>query len=112
MPGTDRPCGDGQRAGVGGRVSERPNPGRTPGREGARSKGHTVGADAVPPARQTSVGHVWRRRRGSSANRLAKGDPVMSRNPFGNLGNMMKQAQAMQEQLAKVQEQAAGKTVE
>jgi nucleoid-associated protein EbfC len=36
----------------------------------------------------------------------------MSRNPFGNLGNMMKQAQAMQQQLAKVQEQAAGKTVE
>jgi nucleoid-associated protein EbfC len=36
----------------------------------------------------------------------------MSRNPFGNLGNMMKQAQAMQEQLAKIQEQAAGKTVE
>ena len=36
----------------------------------------------------------------------------MSRNPFGNLGNMMKQAQAMQQQLAKVQEQVAGKTVE
>jgi len=33
-------------------------------------------------------------------------------NPFGNLGNMMKQAQAMQEQLAKIQEQAASKTVD
>lgn len=36
----------------------------------------------------------------------------MIKNPFGNLGNMMKQAQAMQEQLAKIQEQAASKTVE
>jgi len=36
----------------------------------------------------------------------------MSRNPFGNLGNIMKQAQAMQEQLAKLQEEAAQKTVE
>lgn len=36
----------------------------------------------------------------------------MSRNPFGNIGNLMKQAQAMQEQLAKVQEQAAAKTVD
>ncbi len=36
----------------------------------------------------------------------------MSRNPFGNLGNLVKQAQAMQEQLARVQEQAAAKTVE
>lgn len=35
----------------------------------------------------------------------------MSRNPFGNLGNIMKQAQAMQEQMAKIQEQAAGKQV-
>ncbi|HZS11704.1 MAG TPA: YbaB/EbfC family nucleoid-associated protein, partial [Nitrospirales bacterium] len=36
----------------------------------------------------------------------------MSRNPFGNMGNLMKQAQALQEQLAKVQEQAAVKTVD
>lgn len=36
----------------------------------------------------------------------------MSKNPFGNMGNMLKQAQAMQEQLAKLQEQAASKTVE
>jgi DNA-binding YbaB/EbfC family protein len=36
----------------------------------------------------------------------------MSRNPFGNLGNIMKQAQAMQEQLAKIQEEAAQKTAE
>jgi DNA-binding YbaB/EbfC family protein len=36
----------------------------------------------------------------------------MSRNPFGNFGNIMKQAQAMQEQLAKIQEEAANKTVE
>jgi DNA-binding YbaB/EbfC family protein len=35
----------------------------------------------------------------------------MSKNPFGNLGNIMKQAQVMQEQLAKIQEEAAGKTV-
>ena len=33
------------------------------------------------------------------------------KNPFGNMGNIMKQAQAMQEQMAKVQEQAAAKTV-
>jgi nucleoid-associated protein EbfC len=36
----------------------------------------------------------------------------MSKNPFGNMGNIMKQAQAMQEQLAKIQEEAAQKTVE
>lgn len=36
----------------------------------------------------------------------------MTRNPFGNMGNLLKQAQAMQEQLAKIQEQAASKTVE
>ena len=36
----------------------------------------------------------------------------MSKNPFGNMGNIMKQAQAMQEQLTKIQEQAAQKTVE
>lgn len=33
------------------------------------------------------------------------------KNPFGNMNNIMKQAQAMQEQMAKVQEQAAAKTV-
>ena len=33
------------------------------------------------------------------------------KNPFGNMSNIMKQAQAMQEQMAKVQEQAAAKTV-
>lgn len=36
----------------------------------------------------------------------------MTKNPFGNLGNIMKQAQAMQEQLAKIQEEASAKTVE
>lgn len=36
----------------------------------------------------------------------------MSKNPFGNVGNLLKQAQAMQEQLAKIQEQAAAKTVD
>ena len=36
----------------------------------------------------------------------------MIKNPFGNLGNIMKQAQAMQEHLAKIQEQAASKTVD
>lgn len=33
------------------------------------------------------------------------------KNPFGNMGNMLKQAQAMQAQMAKVQEQVALKTV-
>jgi len=33
------------------------------------------------------------------------------KNPFGNMGNIMKQAQAMQAQMAKVQEQASAKTV-
>jgi nucleoid-associated protein EbfC len=32
------------------------------------------------------------------------------KNPFGDMGNILKQAQAMQEQMAKIQEQAAGKT--
>ena len=36
----------------------------------------------------------------------------MSKNPFGNMGNIMRQAQAMQEQLARVQEQAAAKVAE
>lgn len=36
----------------------------------------------------------------------------MSKNPFGNMGNIMKQAQAMQEQLAKIQEQAGAKPVQ
>lgn len=36
----------------------------------------------------------------------------MTKNPFGNMGNIMKQAQAMQERLAKLQEEAAAKTVE
>ncbi len=35
----------------------------------------------------------------------------MSRNPFGNMSNILKQAQAMQQQIAKLQEQAASKTV-
>jgi nucleoid-associated protein EbfC len=33
------------------------------------------------------------------------------KSPFGNMSNILKQAQAMQEQMAKVQEQAAAKTV-
>ncbi|MFY4730134.1 YbaB/EbfC family nucleoid-associated protein [Nitrospira sp. BLG_2] len=32
------------------------------------------------------------------------------KNPFGNMNNILKQAQAMQEQMAKIQEQAASKT--
>lgn len=36
----------------------------------------------------------------------------MSKNPFGNMGNLMKQAQQMQERLGKIQEEAATKTVE
>jgi DNA-binding YbaB/EbfC family protein len=36
----------------------------------------------------------------------------MSRNPFGNMGNIMRQAQAMQDQLARVQEQATTKVAE
>ena len=37
---------------------------------------------------------------------------MMSKNPFGNMGNILKQAQAMQERLGKIQEEAAAKTVE
>jgi DNA-binding YbaB/EbfC family protein len=33
------------------------------------------------------------------------------KNPFGNMSNIMKQAQAMQQQMAKVQEEAATKTM-
>ena len=33
------------------------------------------------------------------------------KNPFGNMGNIMKQAQAMQAQMAKLQEEAGSKTV-
>lgn len=34
----------------------------------------------------------------------------MSKLPFGNMGNILKQAQAMQEQIARIQEEAATKT--
>lgn len=33
------------------------------------------------------------------------------KNPFGDMSNILKQAQAMQEQMAKIQEQAGSKTV-
>ena len=36
----------------------------------------------------------------------------MSKNPFGDMGNIMRQAQAMQDQLARIQEQAASKIAE
>lgn len=36
----------------------------------------------------------------------------MSKNPFSNMGNLWKQAQAMQEKMGKIQEEAATKTVE
>jgi nucleoid-associated protein EbfC len=36
----------------------------------------------------------------------------MSKNPFGNIGALMRQAQAMQEQMAKLQQEASSKTAE
>jgi hypothetical protein len=36
----------------------------------------------------------------------------MSKNPFGNMGNIMRQAQAMQDRLARIQEEAATKIAE
>ncbi len=36
----------------------------------------------------------------------------MSENPFANMGNLLKQAQAMQAKLGKLQEEAAAKTVQ
>ncbi len=36
----------------------------------------------------------------------------MTKNPFGNMGNIMKQAQALQQQMAKIQEEAASKTID
>jgi nucleoid-associated protein EbfC len=36
----------------------------------------------------------------------------MSKNPFGNMENIMRRAQAMQDQLAKVQEQASAKVAD
>ena len=35
----------------------------------------------------------------------------MTKSPFGNLGGMMKQAQALQDQLAKLKDEVASKTV-
>lgn len=35
----------------------------------------------------------------------------MSKNPFANMAGLMKQAQAMQERMTKIQEEAAGKQV-
>ncbi|RMH32538.1 MAG: YbaB/EbfC family nucleoid-associated protein [Nitrospirae bacterium] len=36
----------------------------------------------------------------------------MSKNPFSNMGNLLKQAQAMQERIGKLQAEAANKVVE
>jgi len=36
----------------------------------------------------------------------------MTKNPFGSMADVLKQAQAMQEQLAKIQQAAAAKTVD
>jgi DNA-binding YbaB/EbfC family protein len=36
----------------------------------------------------------------------------MSKNPFANMGNLLKQAQEMQSKMGKIQEEAATKTVE
>ena len=36
----------------------------------------------------------------------------MTKSPFGNLGGMMKQAQALQDQLAKLKDEVASKTVQ
>ncbi len=36
----------------------------------------------------------------------------MSKNPFANMGNILKQAQEMQSKIGKIQEEAATKTVE
>ncbi len=36
----------------------------------------------------------------------------MSKNPFANMGNLLKQAQDMQSKMGKIQEEAATKTVE
>ena len=36
----------------------------------------------------------------------------MSKNPFANMGNLLKQAQEMQSKMGKIQEEAAAKTVE
>src|SRR2546422_8010003 len=44
--------------------------------------------------------------------RTRKGERMSDKGMFGNLGNLMKQAQAMQERLAKVQAVVATKTVQ
>src|SRR5947208_12096678 len=44
--------------------------------------------------------------------RTRKGERMSDKGMFGNLGNLMKQAQAMQERLAKVQAEVATKTVQ
>ena len=44
--------------------------------------------------------------------RLKKERKVLMSNPFGNMGNMLKQAQQLQSQMKKIQEELEHKTVE
>src|SRR2546428_8085370 len=55
----------------------------------------------------------WSRKAKPGADcRTRKGERMSDKGMFGNLGNLMKQAQAMQERLAKVQAQGATRTVQ
>src|SRR2546428_10548259 len=55
----------------------------------------------------------WSRKAKPGADcRTRKGERMSDKGMFGNLGNLMKQAQAMQERLAKVQAEVATKTVQ
>src|SRR5881296_3216135 len=86
------------------------SPKSVPRRNG--TKRGAPGTHSFPSIGQADSGYVR-----SGAGRGPPGIPgergaIMIKNPFGNIGNIMKQAQAMQEQLAKIQEQAASKTVD
>ena len=78
--------------------------------EGKRTTTGPLRASANTSGRQTGAGNFWRRARRGQAGIEPEGGAGM-KNPFGNMGNILKQAQAMQEQMAKLQEQSSSKTV-
>src|SRR5437867_1406046 len=84
--------------------------GAAQGGKGKRTTAGPLRASAGTSGRQAGAGDVRRRaRRGQTVVETEGGRGM--KNPFGNMGNILKQAQAMQAQMAKVQEQAASKTV-
>src|SRR4029078_6747433 len=84
--------------------------GTAQGGERKRTAAGPLRASAGTSRRQAGVGGVGcRAGRGETAVEPEGGRGM--KNPLGNMGNILKQAQAMQAKMAKVQEEASTKTV-